>query len=360
LVDCSLLVLKVGCGAVVNWIQIKTNLLRRCSPDERYLIGVSGGRDSVALLHWLINLGYKELTVCHLNHQLRGRSSDTDARFVQKLVARYSEEFVGQARRLPGAEKGKRSARPTIQTPRFDFELNAANVRALAKKKKMSIETAAREARYSFFAKVAKRHRCHTIFLAHHADDLVETFLLNLIRGTGMTGLAAMPDVSTRPVDNVDLTIVRPFLSVWRTEIDDYVDEHRLKFREDASNKNLGPMRNRARNRIIPYLEKIIGRNVRRNIWRTAIIAADEENWIDNAVPDSTNPDLLVSKLRALPVPLQRRAILKWLRAQNISELGFEVIESVRSLVDREASIAKVNLPRDRHVRRRAGKIFVE
>jgi tRNA(Ile)-lysidine synthase len=344
----------------VNWIQIKTNLLRRWSPDERYLIGVSGGRDSVALLHWLINLGYKKLIVCHLNHQLRGQSSDADARFVQKLVARYNEEFVGQARRLPGAEKGKRSARPTIQTPLFDFELNAANVRALAKKKKMSIETAAREARYSFFAKAAKRHRCRAIFLAHHADDLVETFLLNLIRGAGIAGLAAMPDVSARRVDNVDLTIVRPFLSVWRTEIDDYVREHRLKFREDASNKNLAPMRNRARNRIIPYLEKIIGRNIRRNIWRTAIIAADEENWIDNAVPHSTNPDLSVSKLRALAVALQRRTILKWLRAQKISEVGFDVIERVRSLADREASIAKVNLSRDRHVRRRAGRIFVE
>jgi len=307
-------------------------VIRDFPPDAHYLIGVSGGRDSVALLHWLINLGYNKLIVCHLNHQLRGRSSDADARFVEKLAKKYQ----------------------------VDFELGAANVRVLANKKKMSIETAAREARYSFFAKAAKRRRCHTTFLAHHADDLVETFLLNLIRGTGTTGLAAMPDVSTRRVDNVDLTIVRPFLSVWRTEIDDYVREHQLKFREDASNKNLAPMRNRARNRIIPYLEKIIGRNVRQNIWRTAIIAADEENWIVNAVPDSTNPDLLVSKLRALPVALQRRAILKWLRAQNISEVGFEVIERVRSLVDREASIAKVNLPQDRHVRRRAGKIFVE
>ncbi len=241
-----------------------------------------------------------------------------------------------------------------------DFELGAANVRALAKKKKMSIETAARDARYSFFAKAAKRHRCHTIFLAHHADDLVETFLFNLIRGAGLTGLAAMRDVSTRRVDNVDLAIVRPLLSAWRTEINDYVREHRLKFREDASNKNLAPMRNRVRNRIIPYLEKILGRNIRQNIWRTAIIAAEEESWIGNELPDSTNPYLSVPRLRALPVALQRRAILKWLRAQNISEVGFDVIERVRLLADREASFAKVNLPRDQHVRRRAGKIFIE
>jgi tRNA(Ile)-lysidine synthase len=344
----------------MTWIQQKTNLLRRFVPEGSYLIGVSGGRDSVALLHWLIDLGYKKLIVCHLNHQLRGQSSDADARFVQKLVGRYNEKFVGQALRLPGAEKGKRSARPTMQMPRIDLELRAANVRALATKKKMSIETAAREARYSFFAKAAKRRRCRTIFLAHHADDLVETFLLNLIRGAGLTGLAAMRDVSTRRVDNVDLAIVRPLLSVWRTEIDDYVREHRLKFREDASNKNLVPMRNRIRNRIIPYLEKILGRNIRQNIWRTAIIAAEEESWIDNQVPDSANADLSVPKLRALPVALQRRAILKWLRTQNISEVGFDVVERVRLLADREAPFAKVNLPRDQHVRRRAGKIFIE
>jgi tRNA(Ile)-lysidine synthase len=339
---------------------INSRLSRGFPPDARYLIGVSGGRDSVALLHWLIDLGYEKLLVCHLNHELRGRSSDADARFVQKLVGRYNEKFVGQALRLPGAGRGKRSAHPTMQMPRIDLELGAANVRALAKKKKMSIETAARDARYSFFAKAAKRHRCHTIFLAHHADDLVETFLFNLIRGAGLTGLAAMRDVSTRRVEGVNLTVVRPLLSVWRTEIDDYVREHRLKFREDASNKNLAPMRNRIRNRIIPYLEKILGRNIRQNIWRTAIIAAEEDNWIDNQVPDSTNPYLSVPRLRMLPVALQRRAILKWLRAQNISEVGFDVIERIRSLLDEDARIAKVNLPRDRHARRRAKTIFIE
>ena len=311
---------------------ISSRLRNDFPPDARYLIGVSGGRDSVVLLHWLTNLGYKKLTVCHLNHQLRGRSSAADARFVEKLAARYG----------------------------VDFEFASATVRAIAKKKKNSIETAAREARYSFFAKTAKRRRCHTIFLGHHADDLVETFLLNLIRGAGLTGLAAMRDVSTREIDGVDLMIVRPLLSVWRSDIDRYVQEYHLRFREDATNKNLAATRNRIRNRIIPYLEKILGRNLCQNIWRTAMIAGEEEKWLDTEVPDSTNAHFSVSRLRALPVALQRRAILKWLRAQNISGLGFDVIERVRSLADREAPIAKVNLPRDRHVRRRAGRIFVE
>src|SRR5947207_3638788 len=221
--------LKVGCSSAVNWIQTKTNLLRRFPPGVRYLIGVSGGRDSVTLLDALVNLGYKKLIVCHLNHKLR-EASDADARFVRKRVATYNKTVAGEAH--------------------LDFELGSANVTALAKKKKMSIETAAREMRYSFFAEVAKRRRCHTIFLAHHADDLVETFLINLFRGTGVTGLAAIREVTPRGIDDVDLTVVRPLLSVWRDEIDSYVREHRLKFREDASNKNLGPLRNRIRRRV--------------------------------------------------------------------------------------------------------------
>jgi tRNA(Ile)-lysidine synthase len=326
-------------------LHINSKFVAEFPPSHRYLIGVSGGRDSVALLHLLVDLGYRRLIVCHFNHQLRGRSSDADARFAEKLAANYNRKIVGQAIRQD-----------------IDFELGSADVRALAKKKKISIETAAREARYSFFAKVAKRRRCRTIFLAHHADDLVETFLINLLRGAGLTGLAAMREVSTRHIRAIDLTIVRPLLSVWRSEIDAYVRAHRLKFREDASNKNLSPLRNRIRHRVVPYLERTLGRNIRQNIWRTATIAADEENWIDNQVRVSPNRDdhLSAKELRALPVALQRRAILKWLRAQNISEIGFDAIERVRSILDPAAHVAKVNLAKDRHVRRRAGKLFID
>jgi tRNA(Ile)-lysidine synthase len=324
----------------MNWIQINPQLFSSFPPDSRYLVGVSGGRDSIGLLHSLLDLGYRRLTVCHLNHQLRGRSSQADSRLVEKLVATLNKKIVAHV----------------------DFEPGSADVRALAKRNKMSIEAAAREARYSFFAGVAKRQRCHTIFLAHHADDLVETFLINLFRGAGGTGLAAMREVSTRRIGDVDLTIVRPLLSVWRDEIDSYVREHRLKFREDASNKNLAPLRNRIRRRIIPYLEKGLGRSIRQNIWRTAIIAAEEENWIESQLPISADQEdnLSVREFRGLPIALRRRAILKWLRAQNVSQIGFEVIERVRSLLDPGSRTAKTNLPQDRHVRRRAGRLFLE
>jgi tRNA(Ile)-lysidine synthase len=313
-------------------LNISPRLSRDFPPKASYLFGVSGGRDSVALLHSLFNLGYEKLIVCHLNHQLRGRSSLADARFVEKIALKYHATF----------------------------ELESANIRALAAKQKISIETAAREARYKFFAKTARRRKYKTIFLGHHADDLVETFLINLFRGAGTAGLSGMREISTRRIDNVDLTIVRPFLGVWRKEIDVYVRDHRIKFREDASNKNLDPLRNRIRHRIIPYLEKILGRNIRPAIWRAAAIAGEEEAWIEKQLPDSTDIQVSVARLRALPVAVQRRAIQKWLRAQKISEISFDVIERVRSLGEHDAANAKVNLPRNRHARRRAGKIFVE
>ena len=336
-----------------------SRVTRDFPPTARYLIGVSAGRDSVALLHWLISLGYERLIVCHLNHRLRGRSGDADARFVKRLVERYHDEVGGQALRLPGSRIGKRSARSTT-ADRIEFELGSANTRALGKQKKMSIEAAAREARYAFFAETARRRNCRTIFVAHHADDFVETFLINLFRGAGNTGLAAMREISTRQIDGVDLTIVRPFLCIWRKQIDSYVSDQRLRFREDATNENLTPLRNRIRHRIIPYLEKTVGRNIRQNIWRTALIAADEEKWIESELRDSTHADLSVVKLRALPIALQRRTLLKWLRTQNISDVGFDVIERVRSLADRDTRIAKVNLPENRHARRRSGKIFLK
>ncbi len=325
---------KIGRVEHMRWIQINTSSLRLLSPGARYLIGVSGGRDSVALLHWLVECGYNKLIVCHLNHRLRGRSSRADAIFVQKLAAKYD---VGLA-------------------------LGAIDVRALAMRTKQSIETSARDARYKFFAQVARRRRCRTIFLGHHADDLVETFLINLFRGAGTGGLSAMRGVSVRKIDNVKLRIVRPLLGVSREQIDDYVRKHRLKFREDASNKNLAPLRNRIRHRIIPEIEKQLGRNVRGTIWRAATIAAEEENFFEALLPDKLSKltALAVKPLRAMPIAVQRRMLHEWLRARDVPDLSFDLVERVRALLDLSNRAAKTNLPQDRHVRRRAGQIFVE
>ena len=315
----------------LNW---ESGILDALPANSRALIGVSGGRDSVALLHWLLSHGYRKLIVCHLDHKLRGKASRSDAAFVRQL-----------------AKKNKLTA-----------AIESADVTALAARSKQSIETAGRTARYEFFARVARRRRCRTLFLAHHADDLVETFLLNLFRGAGPAGFGGMRQIAARKMDGVEIQIVRPLLGVWRREIDAYVKAHRIEFRDDSTNETLEPVRNRMRRRVIPYIEKQLGRKVRRALWRAAVIAADETEWLTKLI-DSEQPkgnDLSVKKLRAQPRALQRRTIQQWLQASEVPDLDFETIERVRALLDPKSKSAKTNLPRDLHARRRAGKIFLE
>jgi tRNA(Ile)-lysidine synthase len=310
-------------------------VLRQHLVTERYLVGVSGGRDSTTLLSWLVRAGYRDLMVCHLNHQLRGRASDADARFVKKLAEKLKLHVV----------------------------IGRADVTALAVRKKLSIESAARLARYTFFAQVARRRHCRKLLLAHHADDLVETFLINLFRGAAASGLGSIRESSDHVVGRTTLQVIRPFLGIWRSEIDQYARRHRLAFREDASNADVGPLRNRIRLRVIPYLEKTVGREIRKNIWRTAMIVAEEEQWLSGLVPQNgAVPDQMsVKALGTMPVALQRRTLHKWLRGAGAADLGFDAVERVRDLLDvHSGGAARTNLPRDRHVRRRAGKLIFE
>ncbi len=298
--------------------------------DERYLIGVSGGRDSVALLHAMAAMGYRRLVVCHLDHALRGRQSSGDARFVRALAARLG----------------------------FPFLMERVDVAALASAEKLSIETAARNARYDFFARVARRRRCFTLFLAHHADDQVETFLFNLFRGAGAEGLSGMRPVSERALVRGTLKVVRPMLNIWRSEIDEWAREKRIAHREDTSNAERGPSRNRVRNEIIPFIEAVLRRDIRHPIWRSAEILSSESDMLGGMAP-ALDEEASAARLRALALPLQRRALQTWLAERGVANVGFQEVEAVRSLLMREAP-AKVNLPNGRHARRRAGKLFIE
>ena len=284
----------------------------------------------MALLHWLLAQGYRKLIVCHFEHGLRGRAGKADARFVERLAQKHA---------LP-------------------FEGGAGDIRALAQTRRQSIETTARHERLAFFAQVAKRRRCPRIFLAHHADDQVETFLLNLFRGAAGRGLGAMRARSRQG----SLELLRPLLGVGRSEIDEYIAQHRLKFREDATNQELTARRNQMRHKIIPWLEKELGRNIRATIWRAATVLAEEEELLESLFPDEVSNErfLVVRSLRLRPVALQRRALLRWLRQHQVADVGFDVIESIRALLAPGARVARINLSRDRHVRRRAGKIFLE
>ena len=291
------------------------------------LVGVSGGRDSIALLHWLHARGFRKLIVCHLDHSLRAESR-ADAKFVATLAARLG----------------------------LVYESTRSNVASIAKRRKLSIESAAREARYKFFARMARKHACQRVLLAHHADDQVETFLFNLLRGSGPAGLAGMAPCSTR-ADG--LLLARPLLGVWREEIDAYIATHALAFREDASNADPRHTRNRIRHAALPALESALGRDVRRALWRTAeLLRAEDEHFAAAPELQGIPEQLDTAALRALPLALQRRLIHAWLRAHGVGDVGFDEVESVRSLLT--GRVATVNLPGDKHARRRARRIFLE
>jgi tRNA(Ile)-lysidine synthase len=293
---------------------------------RNYLVGVSGGRDSVVLLHALVELGFRRLIICHLDHGLRGRDSLNDRRFVQRLARRLGLECI--CRKVDVAE--------------------------LSSERKLSIETAAREARHGFFTDVATSKRCSRVFLAHHADDVVETFLFNLCRGASRAGLTSM-----RTKSHVGkLTLLRPMLSVTRATIDTFASAHRIRFREDASNEDPRFVRNRLRQEAIPLLEEILGRDVRTAILRTVTIMRDEEDWIAT-LPEVTPSEVLSTReVAAMPCALQRRLLKNWLDQAGIRDVGFEEVERVRTLLNMQ--VAKVNLPGGRHARRRSGVLFLE
>ena len=309
--------------------------LRPYPPEDRYLVGVSGGRDSVALLHGLVAAGYGRLVVCHLDHGIRGAAARADARFTQRMADKLD---------LP-VEPGR------------------TDVPALAKQEKLSLETAARRARYEFFAAVAGRRRCRTVFLAHHADDQVETFLFNLLRGAGTAGLGAMAADSERTVGRRRLRLLRPLLGVWRAEIDDYLAANRLRWRDDRTNADpTHATRNRLRLEVLPLLERTMGREVKPALWRTADILRAEEAWrtelTEAAQPSS--PYLALDAVAGQPTAKQRRMVLAWLKGNAVPGVGYQEVEAVRSLLDKAAGPAKINLPGGCHARRRSGVLFLE
>jgi tRNA(Ile)-lysidine synthase len=298
--------------------------------NRRLLVGVSGGIDSTALLHALVRQGIRKITLLHLDHGLRGAAGAADAAFVKALARRMKLPLL--------------AAR--------------ADVAALARERKLSIETAARQARYSFFARAAIETRCRTLLLAHHADDQAETFLFNLLRGGG-SGLGGMRPRSVREIDGVRLEILRPWLGLWRADIEAYAGREKIRYREDASNASLRHTRNRLRGRVLPMLAKEFGRDVRRSLWRAAEVLGAQQEWLNQSLC-LDGDELPVAALRALPEALQRHAIHQWLRRMRTPRISFALVESIRALLPAGAPRAKINLPGGQFARRRAGRLFIE
>ncbi|MDR0371922.1 MAG: tRNA lysidine(34) synthetase TilS [Prevotellaceae bacterium] len=187
---------------------------------QKIIAGFSGGADSVALLHILHSLDYQCVAV-HCNFHLRGEESVRDQIFAESFCRRLNIPFIS-----------------------VDFDTVKH-----AQMHKMSIEMAARELRYDFFEKTRTAQNAQAIAVAHHADDHVETMLMNLMRGTGLKGMAGIPMRNGH--------VVRPLLCVTRCEIERYVEAHQLQFVTDSSNKENIYARNKIRNQLLPLMEEI-------------------------------------------------------------------------------------------------------
>ncbi len=281
-------------------------------PGERILAGVSGGADSVCLLLVLKELGY-DVSVAHLNHGLRAAASDEDEEFTRRLAERLGADFFGRRVSLV----------------------------------KSSVEAAGREKRREFFGELVERHGFTKIALAHTRDDRVETFLLNLLRGSGMDGLVSMSPVTG--------TVVRPLIEVSRKQVEAYLKDGNQDWRTDESNFDTAFARNRLRHVLIPALVKEFNPNIQETLARTVQIFEEEDAWMRD-VTDRTIATLcrgdtgvvLDASLLALePIGLIRRVIREALRraGSDLRDVSFDHIESVRSLLDDGKSGKFVQIP---------------
>lgn len=287
----------------------KYNLFHR---KEKVLVGVSGGPDSVALLYLLYQYR-KELRiyphVVHLHHGIRGAAADRDAKYVEQLADKYS----------------------------FPIAIKRVNVPALAEKGKKNLEEVGREARYDFFAEAGRRMGISKVVTAHTADDQAETYLMRLIRGAGARGLAAM-----QPVTKLgSMTIVRPLLSAWRFEVEDYCHQHDLKPHIDHTNFLLQYLRNRMRHELLPNLQKI-NPNVKEVLVQSAELAYEDERYFARIVEQlwERGKALRVEELNKQEFSVLSRLILKGIEVAkgNLREINFgHILAIIEKIEDLEA-----------------------
>ena len=309
--------------------------LAGASRGKRWLVGVSGGADSMALLHLLVAAGFRKLVVCHLDHGLRGRAAaEEDARFVRRVAGQLG----------------------------LECEIGRADVAARMAARGESLETAARNARHAFFSECARKHRCRRILLAHHADDQAETVLWNLLRGShGLKGMREEQRLVTE--SGVVLELIRPLLGIRRAELVAWLESQGQRWREDASNAEPIAVRNRLRNEALPLLAGISGRDPTLALVRGAADTEDLEAleaWaLERAKVLDPQGRLHLPVLRALPVALQRIALRKFLQDGGLASPERDLIERGLSLLE-VGNPAAINLPGGGKLRRREGRLWID
>lgn len=303
------------------------------SANAAIVVGVSGGADSMGLLHALVTLNNRPgfqftLHIAHLNHQLRGEAADADAAFVQAAADRYG---------LP-------------------CTIEVVDVAAMAKEQKVSVEEAARHERYRFFERVCRRCEAECVALGHHADDNVETILHRILRGTGLRGLAGIPR-SRHLCAGSEVRLVRPFLEYKRQTIIDFNNAHAVPYQEDATNASDEPLRNRLRNTILPLLAEQVNPQVGEALlrlseqarWVNEYVDATARSAFEPLIIEHTDQELslnapaLARKSRIVRAELVRRAIASFeLGEQDIS---FGHLSAVVDLLADQASGKQLHLP---------------
>ncbi len=216
--------------------------------------GVSGGPDSVAMLHLLLQLRDEfalNITAAHVNHRLRGEESDGDERFVAALCEKWN----------------------------VPLRLMSADVSKLSKEQGLTLEEAGRQCRYALFNAVAGETGADKIAVAHHLNDSAETVLLNLCRGSGLAGLCGIPPV--RGVPEAGYQIIRPLIERTRIEIEQYLHTNGIPFRTDATNLTGEFSRGRVRHNILPALTADVNRHATENIARNAALLRDENDFLE-------------------------------------------------------------------------------
>jgi tRNA(Ile)-lysidine synthase len=284
-------------------------------PESHVLVGVSGGADSLALLHILYTLRRTigcQLHVATLDHGLRGEDGAADARYVQQIAEAWGIPVtVGQA-----------------------------DVKALAAQEDMGIEAAARKARYDFLAGVAAQVGASRVAVGHHADDQAETVLMHLIRGAGVGGLGGMA-LQSPMAGHPELTLIRPLLWVTRAEIERYCAENHLQPREDATNQDTTLLRNYLRREIVPRLATV-NPNIRQTVSQTADLLRVEDDYLEGHLQVFVESPAVEQGAGRISVerqafrelhPALGRRLVAWAARQlkpDIDDMGYQhVVEAV-------------------------------
>jgi len=299
----------------------KFNML---SFDDKILVGVSGGPDSVVLLKILLSFRQKynlSIYIAHLNHMLRGRESDEDADFVKNLAQKLD---------LP-------------------YEVKSCNLSEIIKKKRSNLEEIAREYRYKFFSETTEKLKINKIALGHNADDQVETFLMRLIRGSGLEGLIGIPPVRNK--------IIRPLIECNRKEIEEYCQIHQIEYRIDSSNKETIYFRNKIRLELLPLLSKEYNKNIKDIILHLQSMISEVSIYLQQKtellfteivkVEGQERIIIDLTKFNTLALALKRRIIRKSIEVikGNLYSINFSHNNEILKISEYQSGEKEVYLP---------------